>query len=283
MVAQLQRGDLDVTAGFGIGEVPIEDWDTVKTMSNVHAASFSAPGYQYMLFNFQKSYLQDKRVRQAMAEGINRQLMVSQLLRGEGMIADGPIPPANPYFNKAVKPWPYDAAKAKALLQEAGWDANRTLLLRVPVGNTIRERSADIIKENLAAVGVKTDIQKSDFPTLIAAAKKGDYDLMLIGWAGPTDPDVSSQYRTAGQYNFSFLSMPDLDKLLDAGAAASDPAKRKGIYDQFQAMFADQLPVLVLYYPNARTAISTRMQNVLADPDGVYNFYSFRWGASGVR
>ncbi|HLJ62168.1 MAG TPA: ABC transporter substrate-binding protein [bacterium] len=283
MVAQLQRGDLDVTAGFGIGEVPIEDWDTVKTMPNVHAASFPAPGYQYMLFNFQKSYLQDKRVRQAMAEGINRQLMVSQLLRGEGMIADGPIPPANPYFNKAVKPWPYDVAKAKALLQEAGWDANRTLLLRVPVGNTIRERSADIIKENLAAVGIKTDIQKSDFPTLIAAAKRGDYDLMLIGWAGPTDPDVSSQYRTAGQYNFSFLSMPDMDKLLDAGAAASDPAKRKQIYDQFQVMFADQLPVLVLYYPNARTAISARMQNVLADPDGVYNFYSFRWGAGGVR
>ncbi|HXX38720.1 MAG TPA: ABC transporter substrate-binding protein [bacterium] len=283
MVAQLQHGDLDVTAGFSIGEVPIEDWATVKAMPNVNAASFPAPGYQYMLFNFQKTYLQDKRVRQAMAEAIDRQLMVSQLLRGEGVIADGPIPPANPYFNKTVKPWPYDPAKAKDLLREAGWDGNRTLLLRVPVGNTIRERSADIIAENLAAVGIKTQIQKSDFPTLIAAAKKGDYDLMLIGWAGPTDPDVSSQYRTGGQYNFSFLSMPDMDKLLDAGTTASDPAKRKQIYDQFQVMFADQVPVLVLYYPNARTAISRRMENVLADPDGAYDFYPFRWTASGVR
>ena len=283
MVAQLQRGDMDLGAGFGIGEIPIEDWAAVKKLPNVRAASFPAPGYQYMLFNFQRPYLQDKRVRQAIAQATNRQLMISQLLQGEGVVADGPIPPSNPYFDKAVKPWPYDPAKAKGLLQEAGWDANRTLLLRVPVGNTIRERSADIIQQNLQAVGIKVQIQKSDFPTHIAAAKKGDYDLLLVGWSGPTDPDVSSQYRTNGQYNFSFLSNPDMDRLLDAGVAASDPAKRRDIYDQFQTLFADQVPVLVLYYANARTAVSTRMQNVQTDQDGEYDFAPYRWSAGGTH
>jgi len=283
MVAQLERGDLDVGAGFQIGEVPIEDWARVKQLSNVHAISFPAPGYQYMMYNFQRAYLQDKRVRQAIAQAVNRPLMISQLLQGEGVIAEGPIPPSNPYFDKAVKPWPYDPAKAKALLAEAGWDANRTLLLRVPVGNTIRERSADIIQQNLTAVGIKTQIQRSDFPTLISAAKTGDYDLMLIGWAGPTDPDVSSQYRTGGQYNFSHHSIPDMDRLLEQGIATADPAKRKQIYDQFQVLFADQLPALMLYYPNARTAVSTRMQSVLSDPAGAYDYQSFRWTATGVR
>jgi len=283
MVAQLERGDLDVGAGFNIGEVPIEDWARVKQLPNVRAISFAAPGYQYMMFNFQRSFLQDKRIRQAIALAVNRPLMVSQLLQGEGVIAEGPIPPANPYFDKAVKPWPYDPARAKALLAEAGWDANRTLLLRVPVGNTIRERSADIIQQNLTAVGVKTQIQRSDFPTLMAASRSGDYDLALIGWAGPTDPDVSSQYRTGGQYNLTHHSIPDMDRLLDQGIATADPAKRKQIYDQFQVLFADQMPVLMLYYPNARTSVSTRMQNVLTDQDGAYDYMAFRWTATGTR
>lgn len=279
MLAQLERGELDITAGFGIGEVDITDWDRVKAISHVRKVSFPAPGYQYVVINFQKSYLQDKRVRRAMAHAINRALIVSQLLKGEGEMAEGPIPPANPYFNKKVKPWPFDLARAKALLQEAGWDASRTLVLRVPTGNVLRERSADIIRENLIAAGVRAEIQKSDFPTHLAALRQGNYDLALLGWAGPTDPDVSSQYRSGGQYNFSFHSIPQMDQLLDEGAKTADPAKRHQIYDRFQELFADELPIITLYYPNARTAIATRVSKVLTDAQGLYDFSSYAWVA----
>ncbi len=265
MLAQLERGDLDITAGFGIGEILIEDWERVKTMSHLKRVPFRAPGYQFMVINFQRQYLQDKLVRRALAHAINRPLIVSQLLKGEGELAEGPIPPANPYFNKKVKPWPLDPARAKALLQESGWDFNRTLVLRVPTGNVLRERSADIVRENLVAVGIKNEIQKSDFPTHLAALRQGNYDLALLGWAGPTDPDVSSQYRTAGQYNFGFHSIPQMDQLLDEGAKTADPAKRHQIYDRFQELFADELPIITLYYPNARTTIATRMSKVLTD------------------
>ena len=58
-----------------------------------------------------------------------------------------------------------------------------------------------------------------------------------------------------------------------------DPAKRRGIYDQFQQVFADQLPVVILYYPNARTAVAKRMGNVVTDAQGLYDFVSYRWTA----
>lgn len=277
MLAQLQRGDLDVTAGFGIGEILIEDWDSVKAMGHLKRISFRAPGYQYMLINFQRAFLQDKRVRRAIAHAVNRSLLVSQLLKGEGELAEGPIPPTNPYFNKKVKPWPFDPARAKALLQEAGWDPNRTLVLRVPTGNVLRERSADIIRENLIAVGIKTEIQKSDFPTHIAAMKQGNYDLALLGWTGPTDPNVASQYRTGGVYNYSYHSIAQMDQVLDEGAATADPAKRHQLYDRFQELFADELPVITLYYPNARTAVATRMTKVLTDAQGLYDLSSYAW------
>ncbi|HKV44810.1 MAG TPA: ABC transporter substrate-binding protein [bacterium] len=279
MLAQLQRNDLDVTAGFGIGEILIDDWDRVKTMDGLRTIAFAAPGYQYMLVNWKRPFLQDKRVRRALAEAINRPLIVSQLLKRQGQIAEGPVPPTNPYFDKQVKPWPYDPNQAKALLQEAGWDPNRTLTLRVPIGNIIRERSSEIIRENLVAVGIKTDIQKSDFPTHIAALRGGNYDLALLGWTGTADPDVSSQYRTGGQYNLGFHSIAQMDQSLDEGVKTADPAKRHQVYDQFQEIFADQLPVIVLYYNNALTAISKRMSNVLTDVAGQYDFDPYAWVA----
>src|SRR3990172_1037998 len=180
MMAQLERGDLDVTAGAGIGSILTDDWDRVKTMANLRAVSVPTPGYQFMAFNFQRPYLQDKRIRRAIAHATNRQLMVNQLLKGEGELAEGPIWPSNPYFNRNVKPWPYDVARARALLQEAGWDFNRTLVIRVPTGNIIRERSADIIRENLVAVGMKAETQRSDFPTHLAAMYAANYDIFLV-------------------------------------------------------------------------------------------------------
>lgn len=280
MLAQLERQDLDITAGFGIGVILIEDWERVKQIPHLRTVSIRAPGYQFMTFNFTKTYLADKRVRRAFAYAINRQLMVNQLLKGEAEIAEGPIPPSNPYFYTKVTPWAYDPGRARALLQEAGWDFNRTLTLRVPTGNILRERSGDIIRENLAAVGVKAEIERSDFPTHLAALRAKNFDIALLGWAGPTDPDVSSQFRTGGQYNYiSYHSIPQMDQLLDEGVKVSDTAKRKEIYNKFQELFADELPYVVLYYESGRTAIAKRMSNVFYDVYGLYGFQPYTWVA----
>jgi peptide/nickel transport system substrate-binding protein len=280
MLAQLERGDLDVTAGAGIGSILTDDWDRVKGMGHLRAVSVPTPGYQFMAFNFQRPYLQDKRVRRAIAHATNRPLMVSQLLRGEGVLAEGPIWPSNPYFNTNVRPWAYDAARARALLQEAGWDFNRTLVLRVPTGNIIRERSADIIRENLVAVGMRVEIQKSDFPTHLAAMYAANYDLGLVGWSGGVDPDVTSQFRTGATYTrLIHLSHQQIDQLLDEGLATADTVRRRQIYARFQEVFADELPYVVLYYQKGLTAITKRMSNVQFSVPGFYDFQTHAWSA----
>ena len=109
--------------------------------------------------------------------------------------------------------------------------------------------------------------------------RNGTYDLGLVGWTGLNDPDVSSQYRTGGQYNFSSHSIPQMDQLLDEGVRTADPARRHQIYDQFQELFADQMPVVVLYYNNALTVVARRMHNVLRDAQGEYDFAPYNWTA----
>src|SRR5206468_11557559 len=132
----------------------------------------------------------------AIAYAINRELLVNNLLKGEGEIADTSFISDNPYLNKNIKPYDYNPKQAQQLLQEAGWDFNKTLTLVVPSGNKAREQSADIIVDNLKAVGVKAQINKFDIATVIQKGNKGEFDLLMIGLGLGLDPDVSYYVKT---------------------------------------------------------------------------------------
>lgn len=263
MVAQLEKGEVDISAGGGIGDIPLDDWERVKALPNVRAYSYQDNGYQYMLINGDPAKpWADKRLRHALAYAINRQLIVDKLLKGQGVICQGPIIPVTMYYNPAIEgKFPYDPDKARELLKEAGWDPAREVKLLVPIGNIVRELSADIIQANLTDVGFKVSVEKMDFPTLISRFKSGDFDIGLVGWGGVLDPDVRSQYQTGGQYNFGKFSSPILDDLLERGANTADPQERKKIYDEFQIQFLEEMPIVPLYWPLRLVAINTRVHN----------------------
>ncbi|MDI9548275.1 MAG: ABC transporter substrate-binding protein [Chloroflexota bacterium] len=263
MVAQLEKGEVDIAAAGGIGDIPLDDWERVQALPNVTAASYQDNGYQYAVINMRPdSIWGDKRLRQALAYGINRQLIVDSLLKGEGVVAQGPIVPVTYYYNTEVEGlFSYDPEKAKELLAEAGWDPDYEMTIIVPIGNVVRELSADIIQANLAEIGIKSSIEKMDFPTLIQRAMDGDYDLALMGWGGLLDPDVRSQFQTGGQYNDGMISIPELDELLEEGANTADTEARKAIYDEFQMVFIDEMPIIPLYWPLRLAAINNRVQN----------------------
>jgi peptide/nickel transport system substrate-binding protein len=263
MVAQLEKGEVDVTSSGGIGDVPLDDWERVQGLDNVDAYGYQDSGYQYMIINWDpEGPWVDKKVRQALAYAINRQLIVDNLLKGEGIVAQTPIIPVTYYYNPEVEGmYPYDPEQAKALLEEAGWDFDREVVLLVPLGNIVRELSADIIQANLQDVGMNVSIEKMDFPTLMARFGDADFDIGLVGWSDVLDPDVRSQYHSDGQYNFGSINSPVLDDLLDRGANTAEPEARKEIYDEFQMQFMEEMPVVALYWPLRLAAINNRVQN----------------------
>ncbi len=263
MVAQLEKGEVDISSAGGIGDIPLDDWERVQALPNVTATSYQDNGYQYMIINGDPELpWADKRIRQALAYGVNRQLIVDSLLKGQGVVANGSIVPVTYYYNPEIEgQYPYDPEKAKELLNEAGWDFNREVKLLVPIGNTVRELSADIIQANLAEIGLDVSIEKMDFPTLISRFQAGDFDLGLVGWGGTLDPDVRSQYQTGGQYNFGQMSIAEIDDLLERGAQTADPEARKAIYDEFQTVFLDEMPIVPLYWPLRLAAINNRVEN----------------------
>lgn len=269
VATQLIRGEIDLVAGPGLGEVPLEDWELVKDAENLRPVTQPSLGYQFVAINTAKPYLADARVRQALNLAINRQMMVDQLYQGEAVLAVGPFSPVTPYVHEELEPIPYDPQKAKALLAEAGWKPGQTLELLVPTGNVQRERTGTIIQANLQAVGVQARIQRLDFPSLLARVFADDFDLALVGWTDTFDPDhVSSTFQTGGQYNLGNFSDPEVDQLIEEAGAERDPARRKILYDQLQVVLQEKAPAIFLYYPNMLAAVNERVVN--ADPDIFY-------------
>ncbi|MFS0868485.1 ABC transporter substrate-binding protein [Paenibacillus xylanilyticus] len=245
LAAQLQTGDIQLTSP-GVGLIPVQDFDKVANMANVTTGYGDANNPNIMFINTKK--FPDPKVRQAIAYAMNRQLIVDQLLKGQGELVDGMLGQNHPYYNKDIPLYSYDPEKAKALLEEAGWDFNQTIEFVVPTGNKIREQASDIIAENLKAVGLKVQVTKLDFPTTYQRALKHDYDLTIINLGFILDPNsVLGLFKTGVSFNIADYSSAEVDELLVQGAEELEPSKRFEIYKQVQQILHDDVPVIALF------------------------------------
>ncbi|WP_151736880.1 ABC transporter substrate-binding protein [Paenibacillus tengchongensis] len=245
LAAQLQTGDIQLTSP-GVGLIPVQDFDKVSNMATVTTGYGDANNPNTMFINTQT--FPDPKVRQAIAYAMNRQLIVDQLLKGQGDLVDGMLGLNHPYYNKDTELYSYDPEKAKTLLEGAGWDFGKTVEFVVPTGNKIREQASDIVAENLKAAGLKVQVTKLDFPTTYQRALKHEYDLTVLNLGFILDPNsVLGLFKTGVSFNLSGYSNAEVDELLVQGAEELDPAKRFEIYKQVQQILHDEVPVISLY------------------------------------
>ena len=133
----------------------------------------------YLAFNFTNQYLAKKEVRQAIAYAINRQGIVDALYSGTGQVASQFLPPPVWGYNPDVKPYPYDPAKAKALLAQAGVPDGFSIdLWHMPVSRPYYPSPKPIceaIAADLAKVGIKANLKTEDWSLYTADRKKGAF------------------------------------------------------------------------------------------------------------
>jgi peptide/nickel transport system substrate-binding protein len=259
LASELEAGSIQMNVAGGVGDLPTQDVDTVKKMKTIKTSvDPQLSNFQTMMFN--TANIPNAKVRQALAHAIDREKIVSKLLKGNGTFNDGPYTKMHPYYDKNLKTLDYDPDEAKQMLKDAGWDFNRTLNLVVPIGNLVRQQSADLIVQDLKAIGVKVKETTYDFPTIMQKGKQGDFDLLLIGLPMTVDPDTNYYYKD-NSYNFMKYTNPESDKLLEQGKKEPIPAKRKKIYSKLQAIWQKDMPMLTLYAVDQVTAVSKDLSN----------------------
>ncbi|GGI45487.1 peptide ABC transporter substrate-binding protein [Paenibacillus marchantiophytorum] len=256
ILPQLQTGELHMNT-LPFGTIPITELEKVKALPNFDVSVSESAEPLVAFFNTETVPL---KVRQAIPYALNRELLVSQLLKGQGSVVDGPIPANHPNYNKRIELFTYQPDKAKALLKESNWDVNKPLRVLIPTGNAIRQHASELLVENLEKSGFKVQAEKYDYPSLIAKVRKFDYDIAIYNTSFFIDPSsYFSNLKSDSANNYTRYKNPQADELITLGESETDPAKRKVIYDQLQEIHHTDLPHLSLYTEKKIAAVSKKV------------------------
>lgn len=277
LTAGLLNGEIDVV---GAGSIPLSDWGTIESSDNLVAESITSYNYQYMEFNLSdgNDAFQDAAVRIAFDKAIDKQLIVDQLMAGEGQVAVGPMPKYHPYYNDALEGNSYDPNAAKSALEAANFDFNRTYRLIVPQGNQVREQSALTIQQNLKDIGIKVEIETYDFATLLEMMRNGDFDLGLLGGGSSIDPNESAViFKPGSAQNYSLMTDGKWYDLAAKGDSLVNFNERKEAFDAYQAALVEDQPYIWLYHQNNLQAHSTRIAEIPMEDFIWYNYEVWTW------
>lgn len=273
-VAQALSGELDVMILDSKAAV-----DTVKAKTNLQVVPRSLVQFYWFSLNQENPLFQDVRVRQAFMYAIDRKAIIQNVDKGYATIANSAITPAlSAYYDSSLESkYPYDPAKAKALLAEAGWkDDGKGVLVNKdgkPFAFTMDfglranlQPVNELVQQYLKAVGIQATLNALEWNAMIKKdVVDRQYEATLNWWVYPTDPDVFPYFHssTAGKgFNIPGYKDPKLDDFLTKGQTTNDPAARKQIYKDMQAYMAETLPYLFLWYPQEIDVINSRVQGV---------------------
>jgi peptide/nickel transport system substrate-binding protein len=235
---------------------------------NINVKSVTGTYWEYIGLNVTKGPLKKKEVRQAIAWALNRDALNKQVKFGQATpLTGGPIPPSNAYDAKVNMYTKQDKAKAKKLLADAGYPKGFDIVLKVGQ-NQSQVDAAQVIKDQLKAVGIKVKIQQQEDSIFFNALGKKQFEMTVVGWVGFVDPDefLYNIFHTGGAYNQQGYSNKEVDKLLDKGRVTMDQAKRKQIYDQAQKLIVADAPMVFLYANNQASAMTDNVHGFTVDP-----------------
>lgn len=283
---ELKAGNLDsmeLTAKQYLYQTKGQEWAAYNKFEYL---SFS---YTFLGYNLKRPMFQSKKVRQALTMAIDKDEIVKGVLFGLGQAAQGPYKPGTWVYDDALKAWPFDQARAKALLAEEGWTPGPDGILQkngqpfsftilTNQGNEQRVKAATIIQERFKQIGVQVEIRTVEWAAFINEfVNKGRFDALILGWNILQDPDIFSVWHSSqigdGKLNMTAYANPELDGLLERGRHTLDQAERKKIYDRVQEILYEDQPYTFLYVPMSLPIVHARYHGVEVAPSGIgWNF-----------
>jgi peptide/nickel transport system substrate-binding protein len=266
----LQSGEIDV-----MDYVQPRDVAAVKADKNVVVVDVpSLADFAYQL-NTTRPPFNSKALRQAVAYALDVEQIVKGVWLNVGVPANGPIPPTSWAYDKSIPPIKRDVARARAKLAEGGQPNGFTFTLttnNIPIN--IQE--AEVMQAQLAEAGITTKVKLVDSATLISDGNARNFEMVSFQWSGRPDPDGNTYQflrTTPGtSFNWSGVSNPQMDALLDRTREISNQAERRKLYGELTKLLQDELPMIFIIHPIEPKAFNPRVQGYEAIPDGMMRF-----------
>jgi len=231
----------------------------------------------------QKPFFQDSEVRHALMHALNRQRFVDQELKGQAIIANGPIFPGTWAYLDANEIPNYDVGAGIDLLKDIGYTipaeggsvrAKEGVFLRfilIHPDDEAHTRMAEWVRDSWVQIGVDVELEALPYEELVNHLSTRDYDAALVdlNLARFPDPDPYPfwhQAQITGGQNYAQWNDRVASEYLEQARITLGIEERARLYRNFQVRFARELPALPLFYPVYTYAVSTNMQGVRVGP-----------------
>jgi peptide/nickel transport system substrate-binding protein len=274
-LAALKAGDVDASM-FGLGP---ESVDELKKDARFQVIIGDSTNDVTLSMNNSKKPYTDKRVRLAVTHAINKDEVLKGAMFGYGRVLGSNVDPTNPFFVDVSKRVPYDPEKAKKLLAEAGYPNGFETTFKVAPQYYYTVRSAEVITNQFAKVGIKAKIQQVEWGQwlsqvfCLAPCQNPDYDMSIIGHAEAWDIGNFANPK----YYFRWDSA-DFQKLYAESQVTLDDKKRRELYVKMQNMLADEAPAVWLYMHPRLVATKKGLAGIWKDlPLPVFDLSEVGW------
>jgi peptide/nickel transport system substrate-binding protein len=286
LVAIQFADDAGVLAAFRTGEVDMivrpvspEQINLMAAMDSVNVSQGPLFTTQMLSYDMERAPFNNPAVRQAMSLAVNREDLIDTVYLGAGTVGSaGWIHPASPFYNQSVET-AYDPGQAAALLDEAGivdgdGDGIRELdgqplffEFITPGSDSLRLRIAELVREMLLEVGIDAQVAAVEQATWEEQVWPGfdvtqgrDYDMAMWGWSAPVQADpirIGSLIHsdpTIGSLNLSGYASEEADAVSAQLLSETDPDVQAELIARLQEIIAEDLPFIVLLYPDGAYA-----------------------------
>ena len=266
----LQSNEIDV-----IDYVQPRDVAAVKadrSIAVLDVPSLAAFAYQ---LNMTRLPFNVKALRQAVAYALDTQQIVKGVWLNVGVPANGPVPPTSWAYDRTIPAIKRDLAKAKAKLAEGGKPGGFPFTITT-ANIPINIQEAEVMQAQLAEAGMSVKIKLVDAATQLSDGNSKNFDMISYQWSGRPDPDGNTYqfFRTTPgiSLNWSGISNPQIDALLDKTREVSNQAERKKLFSELTKILQDELPMVYIVHPIEPKAFSLRVQGYEPIPDGMMRF-----------
>jgi peptide/nickel transport system substrate-binding protein len=262
-VAAILAGDVDVVTAM-----PPDEIDRVNRSGRARAITL--PGNRIAFYNIavRREPTSNKLFRQAVNYASNMDAIIKTILGGHGFRRAVISNPWHVGFDPGIQPYPYDPAKAKALLVQAGYAAGVSVDMHAIQGRYPKDKEiAEALAGELGKVGIKANLRFYEWGNLfqIGDAGKIENGLIFWSWGNPwhdADGTYYPLFRSGTRYtkNWTGYSNEQLDALLEQGRTVLDEGKRKEIYSRVQRLMQDDAPALFMHAVEDIYGVNTRLE-----------------------
>jgi peptide/nickel transport system substrate-binding protein len=267
----------------GVARVPARDLERAAEMNDLNLFSAQIAEYGIVFLNLDNAdlaFFQEQEVRQALMLGIDRRRLIDEVLDGQGTVTDSPILPGTWAYQADTPDYPHDPDRAAALLDEAGWLNATAVDTRHKAGDTLsftiltstdprREAGAELLAEQWSALGMQVNVESVSAAEVREALEQRAFDAALVHLKLPGDPDPYPFWHETqvddGQ-NYTGFVHRRISEVVERARVTPNENRRRVLYDEFQELFAEELPSLPLYVPIYTYGVDKSINDVQIGP-----------------